>query len=299
MTAPSVVLELLHGRHGDYRRPCPQCDRGPRDVALSIRVDASGACWNCFRCGLVGAVRREAPASAPRPSADPREALRRVWSEAVPLDHPQAAPARAYLAGRGLGDVLQSPPAVLRCHPRLGYYHPGEPATAHPALLALVQDRNGRAVSIHRTYLAPDGSGKAPVATPKKLMPPVERGACSRAAIRLHPITRDGVLAVAEGLESALSYWTLARVPTWSCLSAGGLERFWIPDAVRELHVIEDVDPSGVGQTAAMTLFRRAATRWRRAVFVSPTMVGAAPVLLDRRRPARAVDMNDALRGAA
>jgi putative DNA primase/helicase len=107
------------------------------------------------------------------------------------------------------------------------------------------------------------------------------------------------VLAVGEGIESALSYWALTRVPVWSCISALGLEQFWIPDAVKELHVIEDLDPSGVGQAAAMALFKRAASRWRRAVYVSPQMIGADLALLDRCRIERAVDMNDALRGAA
>ena len=91
----------------------------------------------------------------------------------------------------------------------------------------------------------------------------------------------------------------MTRVPVWSCISAGGLERFWIPGGVKELHVIEDIDPSGVGQHAAMSLFKRAATRWRRAVYVSPQMIGADLALIDRRHVDRSVDMNDVLRGAA
>jgi putative DNA primase/helicase len=292
---PSVILEVLHGRHGDFRRPCPHCDRGPHDVALSVRVDDRGAVWHCFRCDLVGSVGRGDPARAPFARSDtPRDALRRVWRESMPIMGSQEA--CAYLAARGLSDVLTNPPKVLRAHPRLDYFQDGERGT-YAALVALVQDRTGTAVSIHRTYLR--GGRKAPVSTPKKLMPPVERGACSRAAIRLYPISQDGVLAVAEGIESALSYWCLTRIPVWSCMSAGGLERFWIPDGVKELHVIEDIDPSGVGQHAAMSLFKRAASRWRRAVFVSPMMVGGDLALMDRRRVDRPLDMNDALRGVA
>ena len=195
---PTIVAELLYGRYGNYRRPCPDCDKGPRDIALSIKVDDQGACWNCFRCGLAGSVKREASQRTFVPPS-PREALRRVWKESLPMTEA----VRDYLTARGLGDVLLNPPNVLRCHPRLEYFDPGEPTRHFPALVALVQDRTGTAVSLHRTYL--QGSGKAPVRTPKKLMPPVEKGACSRAAIRLHPISRDGVLAVAEGIESALT----------------------------------------------------------------------------------------------
>jgi putative DNA primase/helicase len=300
VTTPAIVLELLQARAGTYRRPCPDCDKGPRDVALSIKVDAQGACWICHRCHATGAVSRNPAQSRTGfiPSS-PRENLRRVWRESVPLDHPIAEPARAYLIGRGLGDVASYPPAVLRCHPRLEYFGPDEGTSTHPALLATVTDRNGEAVSLHRTYLAADGSGKAPVAQPKKLMPPIEKGACSRAAIRLHPISRDGVLAVGEGIETSLSYWTLTRVPTWSCISAGGLARFWIPDGVKELHIIEDIDPSGAGQDAAMALWKRAATRWRRAVFISPDMIGADPALIPAlvdRYVERGRDLNDVLR---
>lgn len=292
---PSVVAELLRGRHGDYRRPCPQCDRGPRDVALSVRVDDRGAVWHCFRCGLTGSVGRGHPTrKSAAPSEAPRDALRRVWSESASIV--ESNEARAYLAARGLSDVLASPPKVLRAHPQLDYFQEGDRG-AYCALVALVQDRAGTPVSIHRTYVR--AGGKAPVSTPKKLMPPIERGACSRAAIRLYPISQDGVLAVAEGIESALSYWCLTRIPVWSCISAGGLERFWIPDGVKELHVIEDIDPSGVGQHAAMSLFKRAASRWRRAVYVSPTMVGGDLAFMDRRRVERPIDMNDALRAAS
>jgi hypothetical protein len=300
MSAPEVVLSLLHARYAEYRRPCPQCDKGPRDVALAIKVDAQGATWLCHRCHDHGGITHPQMTANLRPSAatrlSPREQLREAWRQSVPLDHASAEPARAYLTARGLREVLLTPPAVLRCHAGLDYFDRGEERTTHPALLATVTDRNGEAVSLHRTYLAADGSGKAPVRTPKKLMPPTEKGACSRASIRLHPITRDGVLAVAEGIETALSYWCLTRIPTWSCISAQGLERFWIPEAVKELHIIEDMDPSGVGQAAAQALFKRAASRWRRAVYVSPQMMGADLALLDRQRIEHGVDLNDALR---
>ena len=299
VVTPRVVWGLLVGNHGDYRRPCPDCDKGPRDDALSIKIDDKGACWHCFRCERTGFVVREKKsdrATNAKPSC--RDALRRVWSESVPLDHPSAEPARVYLTARKLGGVLLKPPSALRCHPRLGYYDEGTRA-AFPALVALVQDRTGTPVSLHRTYLAADGNSKAPVSAAKKMMPPVEKGVCSRSAIRLQPISCDGVLAVAEGIESALSYWTLTGIPVWSCISAVGLKRFWIPNEVRELHIIEDMDPSGVGQHAAMSLFQRAVTRRRRAVYVPPQMFDADLALIDRCRVDRAVDMNDVLRGVA
>lgn len=292
---PEMIEELMRGPNGNYRRPCPRCDRGPRDSALSVRVDDGGVVLHCFRCGFVRAAYRRVPARAPQVQTyAPRDALRRVWRESVALA--ESDEVSAYLAGRGLADVLASPPYVLRAHPRLDYFQEGDRGT-YCALVSLVHDRTGTPVGIHRTYL--QGGAKAPVRTPKKLMPPLEKGAYSRAAIRLYPVSEDGVLAVAEGIESALSYWVLNRIPVWSCISAGGLERFWIPDGVKELHIIEDIDPSGVGQHAAMSLFKRAASRWRRAVYVSPTMVGGDLTRMDRRRVEYPIDMNDALRAAS
>jgi len=52
--------------------------------------------------------------------------------------------------------------------------------------------------AIHRTWLAKDGSGKAPIADPKMLL-----GSCYGGAIQLY---KPGpTLLIAEGIENALS----------------------------------------------------------------------------------------------
>jgi len=63
---------------GNHRLPCPQCDRGARDTALSVTVEDGGPIvWLCFRCGFRGAaghkwtpgeipVRRRKPKPRPR-----------------------------------------------------------------------------------------------------------------------------------------------------------------------------------------------------------------------------------------
>jgi putative DNA primase/helicase len=82
------------------------------------------------------------------------------------LSHPSAEPARLYLARRGLSVKV---PDTLRFHAALGYYADNRLMAHYPALIAQVTGQGGEAVTIHRTYLTPDGR-KAPVDAPKKLM---------------------------------------------------------------------------------------------------------------------------------
>jgi putative DNA primase/helicase len=64
------------------------------------------------------------------------------------------------------------------------------------AAVTRVPDRTP--VAIHRTFLARDGSGKAPV-DPQKMM----IGPCAGGAVRLAPAA--GTLMVGEGIETSLS----------------------------------------------------------------------------------------------
>ena len=81
-----------------------------------------------------------------------------LWKEAQPIN---GTPAEAYLRGRGISCSL---PDTLRFHPECWH---GPTAKRYPAMVALVSGGDG--ASIHRTYLAPDGSRKAAV-TPSKAM---------------------------------------------------------------------------------------------------------------------------------
>ena len=103
-----------------------------------------------------------------------RRSLRRAWCESLDPTHPGAASLRRYLAGRGL-DAGVLNPRIVRFHPALPYWDrdaDDRPLCLgrFPAMLALVSDADGRPVTLHRTYLRADGSGKAPVPSPKKLM---------------------------------------------------------------------------------------------------------------------------------
>lgn len=65
------------------------------------------------------------------------------------------------------------------------------------------------------------------------------------------------MLAVAEGIETALSVSTAMRIPCWATISAGGMKSLIIPDDVRYLLIMADKDANHVGEKAAEELRRR------------------------------------------
>ena len=70
-----------------------------------------------------------------------------------------------YLQSRGLSGEV---PPVLRLHPSLSYWDGGQRVGSYPAMVASVVDAEGGIVSVHRTYLMADASGKAPVRQPQE-----------------------------------------------------------------------------------------------------------------------------------
>ena len=175
-----------------------------------------------------------------RSDEDKLAALRRVWRESKPIQRGDEA--ERYLLGRGLR--LYDLPEAVRVHPGLRYQDDGETVGTYAAMLATVTAPDGRAVSLHRTYLQ-DGH-KAPVASPKKL---AQGLALSGAAIRLTAVSR--VLGIAEGIETSLAASELFGVPAWSCISAQGIESFEPPEGVREVIIFADNDENFAGQAAA------------------------------------------------
>jgi len=178
---------------------------------------------------------------------------KRIWDEAnrvTPGDEVDR-----YLCQRGIS--LEHFPGCLRCHPALGYFvksvgaKKAEKVAEYPAMLACIQAANGHGVSLHRTYLA-EGR-KADVDDAKKLL----CGGINGAAVRLFEV--EEVVAIAEGIETALAAHLVSGLPAWSAVSAGNLERIWIPSRVREVHVFADNDADAHydGQASAFALARR------------------------------------------
>lgn len=185
------------------------------------------------------------PASARAAMGSP-EAARRLIAMAQPI---RGTPVETYLAGRGIIPIHGA--GALRYHPRC-YYRPddGGSAQRRPAMIAAVTDLQGRITGAHRTWLVPDGSGKAAVSTPRRAM-----GNLLGHAVRFG-VTED-VLAVGEGIETMLSLRAaLPGMPMAAALSAGHLGALELPRTLRRLYIARDADPAG--DKAAATLTARA-----------------------------------------
>ena len=153
----------------------------------------------------------------------------RLWLEAMPI---AGTVAEQYLRQRAITCEL---PDTLRYHPEC--WHPS--AKRLPAMLAVVEGAANFA--LHRTYLAPNGSGKAKVDPPKAML-----GQVSGGAVRL--AKASGPLVVAEGIETALSLCCgLLNGPAtvWAALSTAGLVSLRLPPEVGKLVIAADNDKAG------------------------------------------------------
>jgi len=106
-------------------------------------------------------------------------------------------------------------------------------------------------LGVHRTFLARDGGGKAPV-DPQKMM----LGPCRGGAVRL--ADPGEVLMIGEGIETCLAVMLATSHPAWAALSTSGLRALDLPNDVRNVIVLADGDDAG--EAAA----RNCACRWQR-----------------------------------
>jgi putative DNA primase/helicase len=165
-----------------------------------------------------------------------------IWQLSKPSPD---TPVASYLGSRG----LHLPPSdALRFHS--GMKHPS--GGFWPAMVALVTTgTDGAPIAVHRTFLAHDGGGKAPV-DPQKMM----LGPCRGGAVRL--AVQGEVLMVGEGIETCLAAMQASGHPAWAALSTSGLRALDLPKDVRDVIVLADGDDAG--EAAA----RSCALRWKR-----------------------------------
>lgn len=174
----------------------------------------------------------------PSAPAGSRKAAQRLFAASHPITRTAA---EHYLRTRGIVGFRSE--RWLRFHPRCWYRPsegdlPGTP-TAFPALIAAVTDDHGTITGVHRTWLAPDGSGKAPVATPRRAM-----GDLLGMGVRFG--TARSVMIAGEGIETILSLRMAGpAVPAISTLSSSHLAAINFPAAMRRLYVARDRDPAG------------------------------------------------------
>ncbi len=201
------------------------------------------------------------PTGANRRAAEERVRMvgiaRRLWDGAGDLS---GTLGENYLRGRGLAPPL-SP--VLRFAPLCWNRETGRRL---PAILARVDGPDGSFIAVHRIWLSGDGR-KADLREPKWSLAPTSGG-----AVRLAPAGPE--LAIAEGIENALTIITATGMPAWSVVSKGGFKSVALPAAVRAVLIVADNDANGHGQAAARSAGERWAAEARRVRFVVPEGTG-------------------------
>jgi len=236
-------IYLRNYQIGEHRAPCPQCARGKRDDALAVKIDHDGATWLCHRCEWSGGVLEARERHSERP---PRHRER----EPEPEQHYTLAPwgldlweqCSSILPGTPAYTYLDRrccviPPGDLRWHADLRDKLTGYRG---PALVGLVTDvLTCEPINLHRTWIAKDGSGKAPIPKPRRLL----KGHRSRGVIRLWPdadITLG--LVIGEGIETCLAAAMHSLEPVWAAMNAANLAAFPVLPGIEGLTILVDHD---------------------------------------------------------
>lgn len=132
-----------------------------------------------------------------------------------------------------------------------------------PGMCALIRNKDGVPVSIHRTFFDPKA---------KKIMPPTEK--ISGAGVRLGWKGGDNLLIVGEGIETTIAGMAHYRKPGLAAISAHGMETLVVPQQYQFIIILADNDRSFTGQKAAFTLARRLDTEKRYVSVVMPRVPG-------------------------
>ncbi len=228
---------------------CPfHADRSP-----SFTIFDRGQRFHCFGCGVGGDVfdflsrlhgvgLREAAEMlaggslpsvhiAPLPVDDGVDRIaeaKAIWRASQPAT---GTLAETYLRSRGLH--LPIPASI-----RFSMLRYGARGPEHPVLVAAIAGADNKLVGIQRTYLQPDGTGKADVPKAK-----LSLGRVSGGAIRLAPCARS--LVVCEGLEDGLTLQQELGRATWVAAGASMLPSMIFPAGVESVAIGGDNDETG------------------------------------------------------
>lgn len=238
-SSPSLAISA--GSNGKVLVRCHAgCDQ--RDVIAAL---IERGLWDATAKWPGGIARkhRNTLEREPDPDAKARtEAALAIWRASQDI---AGSLAETYLRSRGI--ALSSLPS-LRFHPGLKHASGG----IWPAMVALVaHGETGEALAVHRTFLARDGQGKAPVDPPKMML-----GPCRGGVVRLDE--PGDVLMVGEGIETCLAAMQATSKPAWAALSTSGLRSLDLQRAIVEVIVLADGDAPG--EAAA----QHCARRWQR-----------------------------------
>ena len=223
-------------RDGDHGKLLVNCHAGCDGNAVMAALRSKG---------LLAAKTSFKPAkkASDAKAAVSPEYIAMLWGQSIGAED---TPTETYLHSRGFQGIIS---ADIRHH--LSLKHTPSKGS-YPAMLAAVRDCKGNLIGLHRTYLAMDGSCKAPV-EPNKMM----LGPCLTGAVHLHQCGEK--IVISEGIETGMSVQMEASLPCWAALSANGIKALILPPLplAAEVIIAADNDARGTGYKAALLAAQR------------------------------------------
>ena len=206
------------------------------------------------------AERREAERKAREEASRRESAIASRWdyAQAYNPKNPLQQPLVNYLESRGIRPTARKGILTdLRFIPDEAYRTAdGTIKGKFPCMVCAVRNAAGELVTLHRTFLTREGR-KIPFGIPKKLMALPEGRTINGAFIQFGPVTAEGIVCVAEGVETALSVVKATGYPCISAISANGMTSVELPAATKVVFIFADKDASQTGQKAAEALRTR------------------------------------------
>jgi putative DNA primase/helicase len=256
LTAAQIAAALGKARREGrgWRTECPVHHGHSLNLADGRDGKLLVTCWaGCSAAAIFEELRRlDLDCRPEREHEDHRhdDGQRSLWAERLWARAKEArrSPVETYLRSRG---ITIAPPLSLRW--LASCKHPS--GVFLPAMVAKVVNIDGELVAVHRTYLLPDGSGKA--AVPKDEQK-ASLGPMAGGAVRLGQLRPNEWLVIGEGIETTLAVMNATGLSGWAALSTSGIINLRLPPAAGRVLIAADNDANGVGEAAA----RRTADRW-------------------------------------
>ena len=224
-------IDFATGEHGDLLDLIARVRRldSFRDVAEEARRFLS----------LPETVPTRAPPASPGWVARGRTAAVRR-RQADPRHHRRDLPSQPGHQGRARPQGAAVPPDTASTAPaRMPRARPGRHCSPPSPIPA------GMITGVLRTWLARDGSGKAPIATPRRAMGHLLGNGVRFGTAQPAP-AKAGVIAAGEGLETMLALrCVLPGMPMVAALSATHLAALVLPAGLQRLYVARDNDRAG------------------------------------------------------
>ena len=131
---------------------------------------------------------------------------------------------------------------ALRFHPNIS--HPG--GEYYPAVLCKISDMFNKMIGLQRIYLTSRGEkiNKKPT---KAIVGNLKGG-----SVKLAPLNENGVLGIAEGIETALSVTQALGIPVWATLGSSNMHSIGLPppSIIHTIKIYADNDDNEVGLNA-------------------------------------------------